>query len=218
MALKPIYLVRLAVKNPEMDAKFRAWYNGVHLPDLLKVPGVVKDARFDLIKGDIASLAIYEFPSVDAMMEGKNSDELAKAKADTQARWGSYLDPRGERYWCDVLEVYECRRDGLLDSGTSFVAYSTRDDSMASKYIVGELLPELRRFGLSTAVLYKVLYKDPESLPDRILMLQFKSEDIKALVAGIDGVISRARSVGLFEKLTIAHYDFAVSYTRNPPG
>ena len=216
--MKPIYLVRLAVRNLEMDAKFRAWYNDVHLPDLLKVPGVLKDARFDLIKGDIASLAIYEFPSVEAMMKGKNSKELAEAKADTQARWGQYLDPKGERYWCDVLEVYECRRDGLLDSGTSFVAYSTKDDAAASKYIAGEIVPRLKQLGLSTAALYKVLYKDPESLPDRILMLQFKSEDMRALVADVDDVVSRAKSAGPFEGLVAAHYNFAVSYTRNPPG
>lgn len=216
--MKPIYLVRLAVKNSEMDAKFRAWYNGVHLPDLLKVPGVVKDARFDLIKGDIASLAIYEFPSVEAMMEGKNSEELAMAKADTQARWGPHLDPKGERYWCDVLEVYECRRDGLLDSGTSFVAYSAKDDAKASKYIAGEIVPRLKQLGLSTAVLYKVLYRDPESLPDRILILQFRSEDIRTLVADMDEVISRARSAGPFGELVAAYYNFAVSYTRNPPG
>ncbi|MFP3283572.1 MAG: DUF4286 family protein [Nitrososphaeria archaeon] len=216
--MKPIYLVRLAVKSKEKDAEFRRWYNEVHLPDLLKVPGVVKDARFDLVEGDVASLAIYEFPSVDRMMEGKNSKELADAKADTQARWGPYLDPNGERYWCDVLDVYECRRDGLLDSATAFVAYSSKDDRAVGKYLKEELIPGLRPLGLETAALFSVIHRDPETLPDRILILQFRAEKISTLLPDLKARISEARSRGPFERLVAAYYDFVVSFTRNPPG
>ncbi|HEU16080.1 MAG TPA: hypothetical protein ENO38_00190 [Nitrososphaeria archaeon] len=216
--MKPIYLVRLAVKSKEKESEFRSWYNEVHLPDLLKVPGVVKDARFDLVKGDVASLAIYEFPSVDEMMRGRGSKELANAKADTQARWGPYLDPNGERYWCDVLEVYACRRDGLLDEPTAFVSYSSRDDSAARRYLSDELIPRLRPLELDTAVLYRTIYRDPEALPDRILLLQFRSEGISRLLPSLEAAMSEAKSRGPFDSLIAAYYDFARSFTRNPPG
>jgi hypothetical protein len=77
-----------AVKD--RDAEFNRWYNEQHLPDVLRIPGMVAAQRFVLAPDQRMEaphpyryLAIYE---IDA-------DDPAQVIADVQARAGTELMP-----------------------------------------------------------------------------------------------------------------------------
>lgn len=57
---------------PGTDEAFNAWYDAVHVPDVLKVPGFVSARRFEAVpdmRGELPVnryLAIYEFETDDS--------------------------------------------------------------------------------------------------------------------------------------------------------
>jgi hypothetical protein len=74
---------------PGRGEEFEAWYDGQHLPDLLRVPGVVGAKRFRVDKitagektPDWVSLAIYEIESdepdsvIAEIMRRSGTDEM----------------------------------------------------------------------------------------------------------------------------------------------
>lgn len=73
----------LVISNhmPGREAEFNDWYNGRHVPDVLKVPGFVAAQRFK-VSGESALpgryVAIYEM----------ETDDPAKALADLSSRAG----------------------------------------------------------------------------------------------------------------------------------
>lgn len=75
---------------PELDAEFNQWYNNVHLPMLMKFPGIKKATRAVIDKplGDLPQyLAIYEFDSREDFEEWLKSPELAAVAKETEATW-----------------------------------------------------------------------------------------------------------------------------------
>ena len=50
---------------PEMEDEFNRWYNEEHLPNLLKVPGVLRAKRGINTGPGIKFIAIYEHESID---------------------------------------------------------------------------------------------------------------------------------------------------------
>ncbi len=53
--------------DPAMDADFNAWYNQEHIGDLLRMPGFLNAARYEILKGGPRYLACYELESVEAL-------------------------------------------------------------------------------------------------------------------------------------------------------
>jgi hypothetical protein len=218
LGMKPVYIVRLHFKTPELEGDFNRWYNNVHLPDLLKVPNLITARRFISLSGGIKYLAIYEFSSRDGMMEGKNSAEMAACRADTRARWSLHLDPRAERYWCDVSKVFKSERDMLSDSTTLFLAFEfnhTKEAEAKAHFeeeIVGRLLklPELE-----TLVLHTTIFKEPEDLPNMIMLCQFQNKTLTTTPKNILEMLSTAKSrKDLYTKFDYALYAFMISIVK----
>lgn len=72
------------------EKEFNEWYNKIHLPDVLKAPGVVKATRYVAAggKGQPKYLAVYELESEKAMSALMSTPEMQHAVADYQTRWG----------------------------------------------------------------------------------------------------------------------------------
>jgi hypothetical protein len=67
------YVVRVRPVSPERDGELNEWYDRVHIPELLAVPGFVSARRFRRIDGDGDGdadggpeyLAVYEIEADD---------------------------------------------------------------------------------------------------------------------------------------------------------
>lgn len=57
----------LVLSNPVRgrDAEFNDWYDNVHVPDVLKVPGVTGGRRFKVLDGTWSYAAIYDLDTND---------------------------------------------------------------------------------------------------------------------------------------------------------
>ena len=76
--------------KPEDEEKFNKWYNEIHIPLLLKYPGMVKATRYKLhgeSPGQAKYLAIYEFKDSQAIDDFQQSNELADAITETNETW-----------------------------------------------------------------------------------------------------------------------------------
>lgn len=93
---------------PGREEEYNHWYDRVHLPDVLKVPGFRSAQRFRLhseIAGGIQSyLAIYEIEADDLgdvkreMGRRIKSGEMAMSEAiDWSGNVAGYFEPLGER-------------------------------------------------------------------------------------------------------------------------
>jgi len=53
---------------PEKEQEFNQWYNNVHVPEIVAVPGFISGRRFQRVSGDeIKYMALYELESLDAL-------------------------------------------------------------------------------------------------------------------------------------------------------
>jgi hypothetical protein len=98
MALKGILLVLSRSKDPNRQADFKAWYDGVHIPHVLETqpPGLTAATRFENLaakSGEPASAAIYEMSDDPA----KVFDEMVKRMDKRRAE--------GSTYRIDCLDV-----------------------------------------------------------------------------------------------------------------
>ena len=67
MAAKILMEVRVNI-SPDKEQEFNHWYNNVHVPEILAVPGFMSGRRFQRISGDeIKYMALYELESLDAL-------------------------------------------------------------------------------------------------------------------------------------------------------
>jgi hypothetical protein len=57
---KYLLIVRMDV-NADGEKRLNEWYDNVHIPALIKVPGVLSGRRFAAIQGSPKYTAIYEF-------------------------------------------------------------------------------------------------------------------------------------------------------------
>jgi uncharacterized protein (TIGR02118 family) len=78
MAAPFLFMVRANVA-PEQEDAFNEWYNREHLPDVMRLPGCLRGARYrvlDGLAGDTSYryLALYEFESEEALRAAATSD------------------------------------------------------------------------------------------------------------------------------------------------
>lgn len=76
---------------PEREQEFNEWYGRVHLPMLLKVPGVVAAARYEAVNpapGQPKYLAVYEVEDEEALEAIPQTPEMLAARAERLESWG----------------------------------------------------------------------------------------------------------------------------------
>jgi hypothetical protein len=61
---KYLLIVRMDV-NSDGEKRLNEWYNNIHIPALMKVPGVLSGRRFTAIQASPKYTAIYEFDRPD---------------------------------------------------------------------------------------------------------------------------------------------------------
>ena len=55
--------------DPAREKEFNEWYDNVHLPDVLRIPGIMRAARYEnsnATEGQGKFLAFYEIETADA--------------------------------------------------------------------------------------------------------------------------------------------------------
>lgn len=62
---KGILFVESCPSSPERTEEYNRWYNEVHIPDVLRVPGFVRARRFVPADGDGPFVAVYEVEGDD---------------------------------------------------------------------------------------------------------------------------------------------------------
>jgi hypothetical protein len=82
-----ILLVYTDLIDPKYDEDFNAWYDQVHLPQLLSLPGFLDAARYVAVKGGPHYLAAYELESVDAL-------QTPEYKNRSRSDWEERASPR----------------------------------------------------------------------------------------------------------------------------
>ena len=60
-------LVMMTDVPNELEADFNRWYNDVHLPEVLSLPGVLGGRRFRVRGDGVRYLALYELASPDVV-------------------------------------------------------------------------------------------------------------------------------------------------------
>lgn len=80
MAGRALLIVEVDVL-PEHEARFDQWYNDVHIPALLTVPGFLAARRFVRQEGSPKFLALYELESEAAL----EHPQLARVRG-----WGEF--------------------------------------------------------------------------------------------------------------------------------
>jgi hypothetical protein len=94
---KHVFLVRTGPSSPERTDEYNDWYDNVHLPDLLKVKGVVGASRYRVAKAQQGGapvsgpqyLAIYEVDIEDVQ---DFFEDMMRAATDGSMRMSDALD------------------------------------------------------------------------------------------------------------------------------
>jgi len=96
MAQSPaILVVGTTCSEPAKDEEFSRWYTEVHVPEVLKVPGILSAERFECIDApsDFPKyLAIYELADEQAVKGFKNHLKRQKAGEIPDFTWGPKFD------------------------------------------------------------------------------------------------------------------------------
>ena len=82
---KPFLVVRANLDPSTMDDFYR-WYEEVHLPHVMDIPGIVRAYRSDWTRGKANWTALYEFDSEDSVQEALASSQAQVARLDWE-RW-----------------------------------------------------------------------------------------------------------------------------------
>lgn len=76
------YLMVRAVIDPGVLEKFQRWHREVHLPHMLRIPGIVGAFTLRRASGDSDYLALYPFSDEKAIQKALASPEAAAARQD----------------------------------------------------------------------------------------------------------------------------------------
>ena len=81
MCRRPFLVVR-ATLEPASVGDFRRWYRDVHLPHMMRIPGI--EGAYYLSRGDGGNghMALFPFTSEEAVQGALESDEAQRARAD----------------------------------------------------------------------------------------------------------------------------------------
>ena len=97
MEEKILFEVRVNIA-PEKEQEFNRWYNKIHVPAVLAVPGFKSGRRFQRISGDeIKYMALYELESLDAL----RSEAFKRARG-----WGEFEPYILKQSWNVYRQIY----------------------------------------------------------------------------------------------------------------
>lgn len=82
---KPYLVVRASIEPTVME-EFVKWYESVHLPHVMEIPGVVKAFRTACTRRGINWAALYELKDDEAVQVAISSGEAERARQDWE-RW-----------------------------------------------------------------------------------------------------------------------------------
>ena len=88
--MAPVLQIGRMTVPPELDAEWNEWYNGVYVPNYMKVPGCIRGRRYRAAVGEPAYSTVYELEDPDV----SKTDEWLRQRA---------IDPRNER-WQNTME------------------------------------------------------------------------------------------------------------------
>jgi len=80
-------LIMMTDVPAELEAQYHTWYNEVHLPELLSIPGIQSARRFRLQGEGIRFMALYELDHAGVL----SSDAFLAWKANSEST----------RYWSE---------------------------------------------------------------------------------------------------------------------
>jgi quinol monooxygenase YgiN len=83
----PLIVVRAQVE-PEAMARFLRWYQRVHLPHVLAIPGIVRAFRADCHRRGVNWAAVYELRDEAAIQEAFQSTQAQAAREE----WEPWLE------------------------------------------------------------------------------------------------------------------------------
>ncbi len=89
MSKRPFLVVRAHV-NPDVLDEFERWYYEVHLPSMLKIPGIVAAFRLQSPRSGPNWLVVFKFADEAIVQEAFGSKEAEKARSDWE-RWLPYV-------------------------------------------------------------------------------------------------------------------------------
>lgn len=93
MATHPLLMVRVDIA-PVVEVQWNEWYDQIHLPEALKVPGFLSGRRYRAVEGTPKYMTLYELQSV----EGFYSEEFNRMRG-----WAQFAAHVSNR----TLNVYE---------------------------------------------------------------------------------------------------------------
>jgi len=99
MENKPVINVVGMRCQPEVEEKFKKWYDEIHIPMLLKFKGLKEVNLYKILKvseGYPEYLSISEYDNQEAFAAYETSPELAAALEETRETW---KDGGWERIW-----------------------------------------------------------------------------------------------------------------------
>ena len=83
---------------PEKEQEFNQWYNNIHLPTVLAVPGFKSGRRFQRVSGEeIKYMALYELENIDVL----KSEAFKRV-----AGWGEFEPYILNQSWNVYREIY----------------------------------------------------------------------------------------------------------------
>ena len=81
-----LYMVSMNFTGtPGQEMEFNEWYNKIHLPDALRVPGFLSGNRYEVIRPTPKQrkyIAVYEVIDEDALNEGVDGPVMTEVSAD----------------------------------------------------------------------------------------------------------------------------------------
>lgn len=76
--------------DPRVRQRFEQWYREVHLPRVLKIPGIVKAHRLRPSGDSINFMAVYEFQDETVIRSAMSSPEATQARS-SWSPWADYV-------------------------------------------------------------------------------------------------------------------------------
>lgn len=89
MDKRPYLLVRAQV-DPKVWDEFNIWHHEVHVPNVMRIPGIVAAYRLLSRRSSTESLMLYKFADEESLQRGLSSEEASRARADWQ-QWAPHL-------------------------------------------------------------------------------------------------------------------------------
>lgn len=86
---RPFLVVRAQV-DARVRPRFEQWYREVHLPRVLKIPGIVKAHRLRPSGNAVNFMAVYEFQDETVIRGAMSSPEATQAR-DSWTQWADYV-------------------------------------------------------------------------------------------------------------------------------